>query len=378
GNDPNKGGPPTGRVTIDPTAGSLNNAVIYSPDGQFDHLKSVNDTATDSFTYQVSDGVSTAWGTVTVTITGVNDAPIANLDPNGYTVQRGGTLNVNAFADGVLFNDTDADDLQTDLDAVLKQGPQHAATNGFTLSDNGTFTYTHNGNSATTDIFQYAAIDPQLAESQQIVTVVITITEPPPAEWQNPINRFDVNNDGSVSPIDVLLVINHINNVGSSVPAPPETPPPYVNVDGSVTVTGEENVTPLDVLLVITEINRLNASQGEGERVATAEGESAPVPAVIDVPVMDIGSSSTSQSVQLVSAEPLSASSNHVDEPVRDERSTLASRLDRSEKTRDRAEETVHVDPFGVEDALSAIAAEVSGSQAGRTALDDVLEELLG
>ena len=378
GNDPNKGGPPTGRVTIDPTAGSLNNAVIYSPDGQFDHLKSVNDTATDSFTYQVSDGVSTAWGTVTVTITGVNDAPIANLDPNGYTVQRGGTLNVNAFADGVLFNDTDADDLQTDLDAVLKQGPQHAATNGFTLSDNGTFTYTHNGNSATTDIFQYAAIDPQGAESQQIVTVVITITEPPPAEWQNPINRFDVNNDGSVSPIDVLLVINHINNVGSSVPAPPETPPPYVNVDGSVTVTGEENVTPLDVLLVITEINRLNASQGEGERVATAEGESAPVPAVIDVPVMDIGSSSTSQSVQLVSAEPLSASSNHVDEPVRDERSTLASRLDRSEKTRDRAEETVHVDPFGVEDALSAIAAEVSGSQAGRTALDDVLEELLG
>ena len=378
GNDPNRGGPPIGRVTIDPTAHSPNNAVIYSPDGQFDHLKSVNDTATDSFTYQVSDGASTDWGTVTVTITGVNDAPIANLDPNGYTVQRGGTLDVNAFADGVLFNDTDADDLQTDLKAVLKQGPQHAVTNGFTLSDNGTFTYIHNGNSATTDIFQYAAIDPQLAESQQIVTVVITITEPPPAEWQNPINRYDVNNDGSVSPIDVLLVINHINTTGSSVPAPPETPPPYVNVDGSVTVTGEETVTALDVLLVINEINRLNAIQSEGERVATAEGESAaPVPGVIDAPVTEFGSATTSQSVQLVSAEPLSASSNHVDEPVRDERSTLASRLDRSERTRDRAEETVHVDPFGVEDALSTIAAEVSGSQAGRTALDDVLEELL-
>ncbi len=59
---------------------------------------------------------------------------------------------------------------------------------------------------------------------------------------------FDVNADGFVSPLDVLLVINYINELGgggSSIEnAPP--PPPYRDVDG------DEFIGPLDVLKIVS------------------------------------------------------------------------------------------------------------------------------
>ncbi|ELS05629.1 VCBS repeat-containing protein, partial [Xenococcus sp. PCC 7305] len=55
----------------------------YDPNGQFDFLKP-GETATDIFTYTVSDGGDTDTATVTITITGVNNAPIANDDPIPY------------------------------------------------------------------------------------------------------------------------------------------------------------------------------------------------------------------------------------------------------------------------------------------------------
>jgi len=56
----------------------------YDPDGQFDYLSSGEDTQ-DVFTYVVTDGTYTDTATVTITITGVNDAPIvdAGLDQLG-------------------------------------------------------------------------------------------------------------------------------------------------------------------------------------------------------------------------------------------------------------------------------------------------------
>ena len=53
--------------------------VVYDPLGAFDYLQ-VGETATDTFTYTVSDGALTDTATVTVTIEGVNDAPEAADD----------------------------------------------------------------------------------------------------------------------------------------------------------------------------------------------------------------------------------------------------------------------------------------------------------
>ena len=65
-----------------------------------------SETTTDSFTYKANDGsLNSNIATVTITITPVNDAPVAVND--AYAVNEGGTLNV--AAPGVLGNDTDAD-----------------------------------------------------------------------------------------------------------------------------------------------------------------------------------------------------------------------------------------------------------------------------
>ncbi len=74
-------------------------------------------------------------------------------------------------------------------------------------------------------------------------------TAPP---WRNPIDPCDVNDDGLVSPLDVLLIINELNRIGSGPLVPPSgshVPPPYFDV------SGDGEVTPIDALLVINALN---------------------------------------------------------------------------------------------------------------------------
>jgi hypothetical protein len=79
--------------------------------------------------------------------------------------------------------------------------------------------------------------------------------------WTNPSNRFDVNNDGFVSPIDALLVINSLN-AGGSRPLGGEGEAGKIYFD----VNSDGAISPVDALQVI---NVLNSGSGEGE----AEGE---------------------------------------------------------------------------------------------------------
>ncbi len=81
--------------------------------------------------------------------------------------------------------------------------------------------------------------------------------------FQNLRNRFDVNDDGVVSPIDVLVVINSIRRGGTRVIADGEPNPPYVDVDGDL------SVAPIDVLQVINFL-RLVRANPEGESALAA------------------------------------------------------------------------------------------------------------
>jgi VCBS repeat-containing protein len=88
---------------------NVNDTVHYDPNGQFQTLVA-GQTALDSFTYSVSDGYSTATGTVTITIAGVNDPPVvANVEPGAlsYTAQTSAvavtsTLTINDDDDATL------------------------------------------------------------------------------------------------------------------------------------------------------------------------------------------------------------------------------------------------------------------------------------
>jgi len=135
----------------------------------------------DVFQYTASDGALESSSTLTITITGTNDAPVAN--PDSYSVAEGGALTRSdgrgtatagdTSDDGVLANDTDVDNIPTELVSLhlVGSGPQHGT---LAFNPDGSFTYVHNGSETTSDSFQYQAND-GLADSN-IATVSITVT----------------------------------------------------------------------------------------------------------------------------------------------------------------------------------------------------------
>jgi hypothetical protein len=70
--------------------------------------------------------------------------------------------------------------------------------------------------------------------------------------WTNPENALDVNQDGDVSPLDALLVVNHLNQSGARALAEADRGTDLIDVNG------DRYVSPLDALLVVNELNRIN------------------------------------------------------------------------------------------------------------------------
>jgi hypothetical protein len=97
--------------------------------------------------------------------------------------------------------------------------------------------------------------------------------------WRNEANPLDVNGDGSVTPRDVLALVNWLNSRAGQpleLPAEPEAS------DFMLDVSDDGRCSPLDVLLVVNELNRL-ASQTttSGALVASAHSDSTPQSAVL-------------------------------------------------------------------------------------------------
>lgn len=88
-------------------------------------------------------------------------------------------------------------------------------------------------------------------------------------EFTNFENPLDVNDDGYVSPIDALGVINALNGGGSGEGEGSGRMYIDVNADGSV--------SPIDVLLVVNYLNSLGSGEGEGAvlQVLSSGGQSS-------------------------------------------------------------------------------------------------------
>jgi hypothetical protein len=91
--------------------------------------------------------------------------------------------------------------------------------------------------------------------------------------WQNPVTPLDVNSDGRVVPLDVLLLINDINahNV-RRLPMPASSDPGYGRY---LDVNRDFLLSPRDVLMVINYLNSqgpLSGQTGEGEAIPASTG----------------------------------------------------------------------------------------------------------
>src|SRR4029079_15707860 len=124
-------------------------AVTLASDGSFTYTPAANFNGTDSFTYTATDGTAVSnVATVTITVTAVNDAPVAVAD-------AATTPEETAVNGSVLTNDTDVD-AGTTLTASLVATASNGAV---TLNADGSFTYTPAANFNGTDGFTYTATD---------------------------------------------------------------------------------------------------------------------------------------------------------------------------------------------------------------------------
>src|SRR5205823_4787533 len=129
-------------VATQPAHGTLTGTapnLTYTP--------AANYNGPDSFTFKANDGtVDSSAAIVSITVTAVNDPPVAAND--SYAATEDTVLTI--AAPGVLANDSDVDG--DPLTALIVVGPGHGAV---TLNANGSFTYTPAANYNGADSFPY-------------------------------------------------------------------------------------------------------------------------------------------------------------------------------------------------------------------------------
>jgi len=164
------GDPLTSVLVSGPAHGTL----ALNPDGSFTYTPAENFCGEDSFTYKAYDGsLYSNVATVRITVTCVNDAPVARDDT--YTTNEDTPLVVPA--PGVLGNDYDVDG--DPLTAVLVSGPAHGT---LALNPDGSFTYTPAENFCGEDSFTYKAYDGELYSNVATVRImVICVNDAPVA-----------------------------------------------------------------------------------------------------------------------------------------------------------------------------------------------------
>lgn len=230
----------------------------YDPRGSVD-LQSLafGERREDSFTYTIRDARgTTATGTVTITVDGVNDAPVQDVViPDQSAMPR---LAFTLVVPDDAFVDPE-DDLLT-YSASLEDG---FPLPGWLVFDPQTRTFSGTPTIEDLATIRVAVTATDSGQPNLSARAVFVITAYNP--YQNSVDPLDVNADGFVTPLDALVVINDMNANGPRElpipPQPPLVPPPFVDVNGDLFCT------PIDALLIL---NFLNRQEAEGESPADA------------------------------------------------------------------------------------------------------------
>lgn len=158
--------PATELYVVTTTAGTeKGGTVTFTPGGGYTYNPPAEFAGTDSVTYTMTDGTSTATATLRITVTAHDDAPVA-VDDTGS-----GDEGVAVVVD-VLANDTDID--SENLSVADIGDPAHGAV---TRNIDGTLTYTPEAGFFGDDSFTYTVTDGTSVSAP--ATVFLTIAAPP-------------------------------------------------------------------------------------------------------------------------------------------------------------------------------------------------------
>jgi len=150
------------------TNGSKGVATITNAStGTYTYTPANNENGQDTFVYRVSDGKLTADVTVTVTITPVNDAPIAT---DGILT----TLEDTVGSGQLTASDPDGDSLSY---AIVTNGSKGVVT--ITNASAGTFTYAPANNENGQDTFTYRVSDGKLTADAKVVVTIPPVNDAP-------------------------------------------------------------------------------------------------------------------------------------------------------------------------------------------------------
>jgi len=156
-----EGSPLTYAIVSGPAHGTLSGtapALTYTP--------AANYNGPDSFTFKANDGsLDSNVATVTIAVTAVNDAPVANADTLSATEDTQVIFN----AVQLLGNDTDVDGDPLSIASVTSGAGGTAVLNA-----NGTVTFTPNANFNGAASFTYKAFDGTVQSNSATVTVNVT------------------------------------------------------------------------------------------------------------------------------------------------------------------------------------------------------------
>ena len=154
-------------------------ALVDNGDGTFTYTPDLDFFGVDSFTYTITDaaGAGSDPATVTLTVTAVNDAPVAADDSGvGFATSE----DTGFTTADVTANDTDADHPVVATSVAVDSPPNDG---GLVNHGDGTFTYTPDSDFAGLDSFTYTITDAAGAVSDPatVVLVVTGVNDPPVA-----------------------------------------------------------------------------------------------------------------------------------------------------------------------------------------------------
>ncbi|MGB5596671.1 MAG: Ig-like domain-containing protein, partial [Crocosphaera sp.] len=153
---------------------AVNGNITINSDNSLTYTPVLNFNGSDTFTYQVDDGLERDEALVTITVKQVDDPPIAN--PDNYNTPENTPLIVET-ANGVLSNDLEVDG--EPLILTLLDDVDHGTV---TFNNNGSFDYTPVNGFNGIDTFIYQISDGTSNDNTTVTINVSSQQDPPVAE----------------------------------------------------------------------------------------------------------------------------------------------------------------------------------------------------